>query len=101
MSGLETLADARIRAWLAQPEAERRASHPSLEPGRPLEVQFWEDVQRLDALAAACPDPVEATALERAASDLMLRLMVLLEGQGRPLAARHFAEQRSAGPPRT
>lgn len=99
VSAWEDLADARIREWLARPEAERRRSFPALEPGAPLEVQLFQDVRALDQLAAAAADPRDAARLARAADDLMLRLRVLLEGSGRPLAARHFAAQRHARDP--
>jgi hypothetical protein len=99
LSGWEDLAEARIREWLARPEDERRRGLPPLEPGTPLEVQLFRDARVLDRLAAAAQDPGEASRLTRAADDLMLRLRVLLEGSGRPLAARHFAAQRRAGDP--
>jgi hypothetical protein len=45
-------------------------------------------------MAAAAEDAASAEALRRQASDLMIRLLVLLEGEGRPLAAKRFAELR-------
>lgn len=95
MTAWTDIAEARIREWLSRPAAERAASHPGLEPGQPLELQLWTDVQALDRMAEAAVDAEEAALLRQRASDLMLRLMVLLEGQGRPLAARHFADLRA------
>lgn len=96
MTAWDHIAEDRIRIWLARPEAERRRSLPPTDPGAPLEVQLFRDVRALDRLAESASDPAEAARLTRAADDLMLRLRVLLEGSGRPLAARHFAEQRRA-----
>jgi hypothetical protein len=46
-------------------------------------------------MAAAAAGP-EATLLKTKADELMMRAMMILESQGRPLAAQHFAEQRQA-----
>lgn len=94
MSAWELLAEARIRSWLALPAAEREGASIPLEPDLPLEVQLTQDIAQLDRLAAATIDAEEAALLKRKASELMLRLMVILERQGRPLAAQHFARQR-------
>lgn len=91
----DSLAEARIREWLARPASERAASVPPLEPGLPLELQLWHAVQQLDRLASETSDEQQAAAMRAEASDLMLRLLVLLESQGRPLAARHFAALRA------
>lgn len=92
---LERIAEARIREWLSRPIEERRRSTPSLEPGVPLEVQLMADTRALDALAAAAADPEERARLRKEADWLAIRAMVLLESQGRPLAARAFAASRS------
>ena len=90
------VAEARIRAWLDRPPEERAAAGPTLEPGRPLEVQLWNDVRELDRMAAEATSSDEADALRLAAEGLMLRLCVLLESQGRPIAARELADRRLA-----
>lgn len=95
MGAWESIAEARIREWLARPPEERATSHPGLDPGQPLEIQLWTDLRALDALADATADPEASETVRHRASDLMLRLMVLLESQGRPLAARHFAALRA------
>jgi hypothetical protein len=94
MSVWDSIAEARIREWLQRPAAEREASSVPLEPGLPLEVQLLQDIAQLDRMEAASTDAAEAAVLHRKASELMLRLMVVLESEGRPLAAKHFAEQR-------
>ena len=99
MSVWDQLAEARIREWLQRPAAEREAATVPLEPGLPLELQLAREIAQLDRMAADADDPDDpddAAALRGRASALMLQLMVLLEGQGRPLAAQHFAEQRQA-----
>lgn len=93
----DRIAEARIREWLARPAEERAAAPPPADPAAPLEVQLFQDVLVLDQMAAA--DPENADALRARASDLMVRVMVLLESAGRPLAARAFAEQRRAALP--
>jgi hypothetical protein len=93
MSVWDHIAEARIRDWLRTPPADR-PSTPPMAPGLPLEVQLLADVRQLDRMAAAADDPASAEALRRQASDLMIRLLVLLEGEGRPLAAKRFAELR-------
>ena len=94
MSAWDHLAELRIREWLARPAAERVTTSPPLDPALPLEVQLMADIGQLDRMAASAGDADEATQLRGKADALMIRLLVLLETQGRPLAARHFAEQR-------
>lgn len=84
------LAEARIREWLQLPAG----ASPVPEPGLPLEVQLMVDIGVLDRMAAAADKKDDAAALTRKADDLEMRLMILLESQGRPLAAQHFAAQR-------
>ena len=96
MSAWEQLAEARIRTWLDQPAAAREAGGISLDPVLPLEVQLVQDITQLDVMAAKATDPAQASLLQRKASELLLRLMVILEREGRPLAAQHFAAERSA-----
>lgn len=96
MAAWEQLAEARIRSWLDLPAAERETAAIPLEPDVPLEVQLTQDIAQLDRLATATEDAELAALMKRKASDLMLRLMVILERQGRPLAAQHFAQQRLA-----
>lgn len=95
MGTLEQLAEARIREWLERPAAERDAAAVPLDPAIPLEVQLMHDITELDRQALTAND-VDAAALKRRASELMLRLMVILENDGRPLAAQRFAEERQA-----
>ena len=94
MPTLDLLAEQRIREWLQRPPAERERAAWPLDPAAPLEVQLASDVAELDrrAMHAAAGD--ERRALHRRADELMLRLQVILENQGRPLAAAHFAGQR-------
>lgn len=94
MSAFDQLAESRIRAWLALPAAERNASQPALDPALPIEVQLMQDITALDRMAIAAQNPDEAEALRQKASDLTVRLMVLLEGQGRPLLAQQFSQRR-------
>lgn len=93
MSVWDLVAEARIREWLARSPAERETTLPPLDPALPLEVQLMQDIQQLDRMAAVA-EPTEAEVMRKKASELMIRVMVLLESQGRPLAARHFAESR-------
>jgi hypothetical protein len=95
VSGWDILAEARMREWLARPAADR-APAPPADRGLPLELQLMQDVARLDRMAAASTDPREAAATRRQAEELMLRLMMLLEADGRVETARHLAEQRFA-----
>jgi hypothetical protein len=94
MSALEILAEARIREWLARPRAEREQAELSYDATAPLELQLMSDVLALDRLAARTTDDEERRALEKKADALMLRALVLLERDSRPLAAQHFAERR-------
>lgn len=93
MSAWTQLTEARIREWLARPLAER-ASGPAPDPALPLELQLWQEVTALDGAAAA--GPPDAAWHQRQADERMVRLLVLLEQEGRPLAAAHDAEQRRA-----
>ena len=93
MSVFEQLAEARIREWLARPAAERDAVIPA-DPAIPLEVQLQADITALDRMARQTPIAADAAAMRKRADETMVRLMILLESQGRPLAARHFQDQR-------
>lgn len=96
MTNLNELAEAKIREWLERPPAERETTSPALEADLPLEVQLMVDIAQLDRLAHETQDRELAEAMTRKASELELRLMIVLENQGRPLAAQHFAAQRRA-----
>jgi hypothetical protein len=89
------VAEARIREWLMRPASERSSVPVAHDPALPLEIQLLQDVTQLDRMAAAAAGP-EATLLKTKADELMMRAMMILESQGRPLAAQHFAEQRQA-----
>jgi hypothetical protein len=94
MSALEILAEARIREWLSRPRAERERVEFSYDQTAPLELQLVTDVLALDRLAARASDDADRRDLEKRADALMLRALVLLERDGRPLAAQHFADRR-------
>jgi hypothetical protein len=64
------------------------------DPTIPLEVQLTQDIAELDRVAQTMTDPAEALVLTKKANELQMRLSIILEQQGRPLAAQHFAEQR-------
>jgi hypothetical protein len=59
----------------------------------PLEVQLFDDICALEAQIAQDPDNDEAPAWRTKSRELELRLMVVLEGEHRVLAAQHFAQQ--------
>lgn len=96
MSTYELLAEARIREWLSRPPAERAAYAPDPDPALPLEVQLMADIAVLDRLRAETTDPAERAAMKQKADELTMRVLVLFEAEGRPLAARQFAERRAA-----
>lgn len=87
MDWIERLVEARMRDWerrvregTAPPPPEQTA----LAPG--LEVQLWQEILALRALAAERPDPVRGQILTRC-RDRETQLWILLERSGRPLAA--------------
>ena len=85
------LAEARIQEWMKRPEKDREAARPEALALAPLEVQLLEDARALYAQARGTVDADEATRLRAAASRIETRILVLLEGSGRPLAAQQFA----------
>jgi hypothetical protein len=95
MTGFDLLAEMRMREWLQRPAAERASSPPDVDPALPLEIQLLRDVVVLDHLATRATGE-EATMLRRRADELMLRAVLILERDGRPLAVEHFVAQRHA-----
>jgi hypothetical protein len=87
----ERIAEARVQEWLRRPAKDRVASASQDGPTAPLEVQLLDDILRLLSEAAACVDESQAGELRRQADALQTRLLIVLEGSGRPLAAQHFA----------
>jgi hypothetical protein len=87
----EKLAEARIREWRARPAGQRCAPAAS-GSARPLELQLLEEALQLREQARAASDPVERSQLSQRSREAEMRLLVLLERTGRPLAARRFAE---------
>lgn len=84
------LAEARIRDWQVRKAAGEATSVPSDGIGDSIEHQL---LQRIVALieAAERATPEERSRLEREARQIEIQLMVTLEGQGLPLAARRIA----------
>jgi hypothetical protein len=91
---LDLLMEARIREWLQRSPEERARVGALATPGLPLEVQLQQEIRALDKLAAATTNAADVAALTQRANQLMLQLMVLLENEGRPLAAQRLAETR-------
>ena len=95
MSAWDHLIEARIREWLAKsPEERMRTPESPLLVGLPMELQLMREVNLLDRAARDAADPAEAIALRERAAATMLRLMVLLEREGRHETARYFADNR-------
>ena len=94
MSAIDLMAESRIRAWLLKSPEERARSEPDPDPALPLELQLMQDVLGMDRLAEKSGSSTEAAVLQQKANELMLRLMILLETEGRPLVAQHFVAQR-------
>lgn len=98
----EILAEARIRDW--QRRKEQGEIHPvaSDSAGESLEAQLLHQITELIARVSQA-DPAERLRLDREARDLEIRLMVTLEGNGLPLAARRIAAEleriRAGRPP--
>jgi hypothetical protein len=92
----QNLAEARIREWLSRPPEERLRTEFPLEPYKPLELQLMDAILELDRLVREKAAPEEIPLLRRQAENLMVRLLVLLEHEGRPLTAREFQERRAA-----
>jgi hypothetical protein len=84
------LAEARIRDWQVRKAANEEIRAPSDGGAESLEYQLLQRIVALidDAERAA---PEERLRLEREVGQLEIRLMVTLEGQGLPLAARRIA----------
>jgi len=92
MDAWKRLAEARIQEWLRQPVSERQEASSPEGAVAPLELQLLEDIVRLHAAAASAEDMEQANTLRQQAAALEMRLLVVLEASGRPLAARHFAK---------
>lgn len=90
---LDLLTEARIREWLQRSPEERARAGSLATPGLPLEVQLQQEIRALDKLAATTIAD-DVSALTQRANQRMLQLMVLLENEGRPLAAQRLAETR-------
>ncbi len=85
-----------MQEWLRRPAHERDRAPPPADPAAPLEVQLFHDVGVLDDLARAVVD-VDADAAARLTAEadrLMMRVSMIFETTGRPLAARHFESLR-------
>jgi hypothetical protein len=93
VSSFDLLTEARIREWLERPKAEREASSPQIDPALPLEAQLFADAVHLEKLARTTNDLDAAMTMKIKARELEMRLMVVLENENRPLAARHFSLQ--------
>lgn len=94
MSAIDLMAESRIREWLLKSPEERARSEPDPDPALPLELQLMQDVLGMDRMAEKSKSSMEASILQQKANELMLRLMILLETEGRPLVAQHFVMQR-------
>lgn len=94
---LSILAEARIRDWQRRKDAGELApvAHDPLEERQSLEGQLLREI--LDLLErAATASEAERQELHRRASELEIRLMVLLESNGLRLAARRIAAELRA-----
>ncbi len=91
---LDLLTEARIREWLQRSPEERTRVGALATPGLPLEVQLLQEIRALDQLTTTTTNVADVEALRQRANQLMLQLMVLLENEGRPLAAQRLAETR-------
>ena len=95
MSIANLWSEARIRDWMSKPAA----THPpppasgQLPSTMPLEVQLFDDICALEAQIAKAPHSDDAAGWRTKSRELELRLMVVLEGEHRVLAAQHFAQQ--------
>ena len=85
--------EARIRDWMSKPGAAHPPSPADLPSSMPLEVQLFDDICALEAQIAKAPSSDEAAGWRTKSRELELRLMVVLEGEHRVLAAQHFAQQ--------
>lgn len=99
MGIFEKLAEARIRQWQEQSRAEpTQRAHPATTPTTDtLEVQLLNDIVALRERITTTTDDTERQALSKSARELEVRLMILLEQSGRPLAAQQLSERLSKG----
>jgi len=94
MGVLERMAEARIRQWQER-RPEERTAHGSGLPTETLEVQLLNDIVALRDQITRATDDTTHQALTRTARELEVRLMILLEQSGRPLAAQQLSERLS------
>lgn len=94
-SPLEILAEARIREWQqrrAAGETDPKTGETGETGGDSLESQLLQSIVELIEHAAQAQEE-DRCQLERAARDVETRLMVILESNGLPLAARRIAAE--------
>ncbi|HMA95129.1 MAG TPA: hypothetical protein VKP30_20705 [Polyangiaceae bacterium] len=88
----EILAEARIRDWQRRKDRGELPSTVPDAPGESLELQLLHQITELIARIPHA-EPAEQVRLERESRNLEIRLMVTLEGNGLPLAARRIAAE--------
>jgi hypothetical protein len=87
---LAILAEAQIRDWQRRKEAGEVSAVASEGAGDSIESQLLRRIVELIERVARADEP-DRVRLEREARELEIRLMVTLEGNGLPLAARRIA----------
>ncbi len=91
-SPFEILAEARIRDWHRRNAAGETEPKTDEARGDSLESQLLQHIVELTEQAAQAQQE-ERSQLERAAREVETRLMVILESNGLPLAARRIAAE--------
>lgn len=92
MSSWEKLAEARIQEWLRRPRKDQPRQRDAAGPLVPLETQLLDEALELAREAHELPAGPGRTGVIRRGAAVELRLLVLLESTGRPLAAQRVAE---------
>ncbi len=98
MGVFERLAEARIRQWQAR-KPEDRVAHGGGAQVESLEVQLLNDIVALREQIANAMEDATREGLSKTARELEVRLMILLEQSGRPLAAQQLSERLSKTKP--
>lgn len=101
MGWIDRLVEARLRDWERQVREGTAPPPPAstaLAPG--LEVQLWQEVLALRALAAERTGAEREEVLGRS-RDRETQLWILLEGSGRPLAAARLQATLASLPTRS
>lgn len=91
-SPFEILAEARIRDWQRRKNAGEVDTNPVEARGESMESQLLQRIVALTAQAAQAQGE-ERSQLEKSAREVETRLMVILESNGLPLAARRIATE--------